>query len=386
MNGPQDIAQWVLDQCLKGAPWSREDIDAIESHPALFRVLAEGLSDRFDEALVRRYNEIFAYVLTRKIPNGPSESELLARYARVRHPREYGGNGDAVRDVYVLSRVTLGADVAITSVMMDGLKRRFRNATVWLCGDRKSYQLFEGDNRVGYYPIFYERGASLDRVLAERAYLKNGIVVDPDSRISQLGLLPICPEENYYFFESRAYGGDSQDTLSHLAARWMRQTFGVDAKPYIAPRSTKWTSRYYAVSLGVGGNANKGLPPEFERRWLEKISQQGLPVVVDRGAGGEEAERVENATRGLSNINIHKGTFAEFADVISQSLGYFGYDSAGAHVAAVCGVPLTAVFKGHVNERMFERWKPSGAGNATIVRLDEESPDIERVLAALDSK
>jgi ADP-heptose:LPS heptosyltransferase len=286
----------------------------------------------------------------------------------------------------VLSRVTLGADVAITSVMLDGLKRRFRQATIWLCGDRKSYQLFEADSRVGYYPIFYERGASLDRVLAERAFFKTGIVVDPDSRISQLGLLPICPEENYYFFESRAYGGDSRDTLSHLAARWMRETFGVDAKPYIAPRTTKWSSRYLAVSLGVGGNANKRLSPEFERRWIEKISQQGLPVVVDRGAGGEEAERVENAVRGIANINTHKGSFAEFADVISQSVGYYGYDSAGTHVAAVCGIPLTAVFKGHVNERMFERWKPTGAGNSTIIRIDDEPYDLDNVFKALDGK
>jgi ADP-heptose:LPS heptosyltransferase len=232
--------------------------------------------------------------------------------------------------------------------------------------------------------LFYERGAGLDRILAERSFFKNGIVVDPDSRISQLGLLPICPEENYYFFESRCYGGDSKDTLSHLASRWMRETFGVDAKPYIAPRSTKWPGRYVAVSLGVGGNPAKRINGDFERRWLGVISRRGLPIVIDRGAGGEEAERVEQAVQAVPNVNIHKGSFAEFSDVIAQSVAYYGYDSAGTHVAEVCGIPLTAVFKGHVNERMFERWKPTGAGNCRIVRIDEESPDVEQVLRAVE--
>ncbi len=33
------------------------------------------------------------------------------------------------------------------------------------------------------------------------------LVIDPDSRLTQLGLLPVCPEERYRLFESRAYGG-----------------------------------------------------------------------------------------------------------------------------------------------------------------------------------
>ena len=33
------------------------------------------------------------------------------------------------------------------------------------------------------------------------------LVLDPDSRLTQLGLLPICDEDRYHLFESRAYGG-----------------------------------------------------------------------------------------------------------------------------------------------------------------------------------
>jgi hypothetical protein len=383
MMAPEQIAQWVLEQSVRGATWSREDVDMLMDDPALFRILAEGLSDRFESALVDRYVEIFSYVLSRKLPNMAVET-LRARYEKIRQPREFAGNADSVRDIYVLSRVTLGADVAITSVILDGLKRRFRQSRIWLCGDRKSYQLFENDNRIGYYPLFYERGAGLDRVLGDRAFFKSGLVVDPDSRISQLGLLPVCPDENYYFFESRRAGGDdSLETLTQLATRWVRATFGMESKPYVAPKSTRWGSRYVAVSLGTGGNASKGLSAAFERMLIQRLAQSELPVVVDLGAGGEETERVQEAVRGLTNVNTHKGTFAEFAGVISQASRYCGYDSAGTHVAAAAGVPLTVFFKGHVNERMFERWKPSPGANAKVVRIDDPHPDPSRVLAAL---
>ena len=381
MMAPEQIAGWILDQCVKGAPWSTEDVDQIAGDPALFRVLAEGLSDRFEPALVDRYVEIFTYVLAKKLANVPAAS-LRERYARIREPREYSGNSEAVRDIYVLSRITLGADVAITSVILDGLKRRFRNARLWLCGDRKSYQLFESDNRIGYYPLSYQRGSGLDQILIEKPYWKAGLVVDPDSRITQLGLLPVCPEENYLFFESRRAEADSEETLTQLAQRWVRTTFGVEAKPYLAPKPVRWGAKYVAVSLGTGGNAEKGLPAAFERELIERLSWGSVPVVVDLGAGGDEAERVQQAVNGLASVSTHKGTFAEFASVISQCAHYYGYDSGGSHVAAVTGVPMTAFFKGHVNERMFQRWKPSGGGNIRVIRIDEPQPDVAKLLAA----
>ena len=55
----------------------------------------------------------------------------------------------------------------------------------------------------------------------------------------QLGLLPVCPDENYYFFESRSYGGAAHATLGRLTRDWMQATFGVaDERAYIAPAIT----------------------------------------------------------------------------------------------------------------------------------------------------
>ena len=382
---PNPVADHVLSQCLAGHPWSKEDVHAIRGDASLIRVIAEGLADRFDPRLCDIYTDMFAWVLAEEARD-LNEKDLIDRYRRIRRPRLYQSkNPDAVRDAYVLSRVTLGADIAVTSVIIDGLKRRFRNATVWLIGDRKSYELFEADPHVGFYPMPFKRGAALYVNLMERLNLKTGLLVDPDSRISQLGLLPVCPEENYYFFESRAYGGDSNDTLPVLAARWVRETFGVDAKAAIDPmRKVRGGGKFVTVSLGVGENPAKRVDDPFERGLLEKLTKRGLPIVLDRGPGGEEAERAERAAAGLPLVELHRGSFAQFADLIRQSSLYVGYDSAGSHAAAACAIPLIIFFKGSVGERFFQRWKPAGVGSMDVIRIDDPHTDPSTILSMVD--
>jgi ADP-heptose:LPS heptosyltransferase len=78
------------------------------------------------------------------------------------------------------------------------------------------------------------------------------------------------------------------------------------------------------------------------------------------------------------------GSFAGFANWIAGSRLYVGYDSAGQHVAAACGVPLISVFAGFPCPRMFERWRPGGA-QASVIRVDRPDPKqtLERVREAL---
>ncbi len=123
-------------------------------------------------------------------------------------------------------------------------------------------------------------------------------MIDPDSRLTQLGLLPVCPEENYYFFESRSFGGDGDDALPALARRWAAATFGVeDSAPYIAPApGPEFSERpLVTVSLGVGENPAKRIADPFEAGLLTHLAQRAALLVIDKGAGGEEAERVERA-------------------------------------------------------------------------------------------
>jgi ADP-heptose:LPS heptosyltransferase len=211
------------------------------------------------------------------------------------------------------------------------------------------------------------------------------IVIDADSRLTQLGLLPVCDEDRYFFFESRGYGGNGDDPLPVLAARWAAQTFGIEgAAPYIAAPEPEERADV-AVSLGVGENPAKRIADPFEERLLAMLGERPGVICVDRGAGGEEAARVDRAIArcGLpaGRVRAWEGSFAGFAAVISRARLYVGYDSAGQHVAAACGIPLVSVFAGFPVPRMFHRWRPEGR----VIRVDDRDPGavLRRVAEAL---
>jgi hypothetical protein len=229
-----------------------------------------------------------------------------------------------------------------------------------------------------HLPIAYGRGGTIDDRLAvwpqlrEAVCLPHSIVIDPDSRLTQLGLLPICPEEDYYLFESRSYGAESDEPLPTLARRWASEAFGVpDARPYIA---TGLDAAKFAttVSFGVGENPSKRVADPFEEEVLRRLPR---PILIDKGAGGEEAERVERAVAkvGGDGIVMWDGSFAGFAAHIQRSRLYVGYDSAGGHVAAACAIPLISIFAGAVSQRMFQRWRPIGLGPIEIIRPENMS-------------
>jgi ADP-heptose:LPS heptosyltransferase len=293
----------------------------------------------------------------------------------------------------VLSRITLGADIAVTSVLLDAAKRRFPKARIAFAGPRKNYELFAGDKRVEHARVDYSRGSLRERLAAAEqlhalAADADCLVIDPDSRLTQLGLVPVCPEERYRLFESRAYGADTGQSLPELAARWAQETFRVEgAKPYIALTEPIKRQPGIAISLGVGENPAKRIPDPFEERLIALLAACGLPVCIDKGAGGAEAERVARAVaRSGVKANFWEGSFAGFAAIIAGSSLYVGYDSAGQHVAAACGIPLINIFAGFPAPRMFERWRPAGA-ICKVIRVDDPEPQktLAQVHAALDS-
>jgi ADP-heptose:LPS heptosyltransferase len=348
----------LLRQCLRGEPWDRgllRELLREGCDDALVRIVAEGLSDRFEPRLCRLYDEIFAEAFQVPIPRRAP--------ARLRD----------FRRIFVLSRVTLGADIAVTSVILDAAKRRFPNAEIYLAGPAKNAELFATDERIRHTPVRYRRGSLTDRIahiseLREAVDHPDALVIDPDSRLTQLGLIPVCNEENYLFFESRSYRADSDASLPELTARWCREVLEVDARPYIAvPPAAPLPRPSVAISLGVGENPNKRLPDPFEFELLHGLAQTGAQLWIDAGAGGEEAQRVAKATAGL---NVHRcdGSFAAFAAIIKASTLYVGYDSAGQHVAAASGTPLATIFAGEPCEKMFQRWRPTGHGHVEIFR------------------
>jgi ADP-heptose:LPS heptosyltransferase len=346
---------------------------------ALFGILVEGLADRFDPALCNAYARLFSQAVA-SARQGVDPDMLVSRYDRIRWTRAIAGKP---RRVFVLSRVTLGADVAVTSVMLAAARKRFPNAELVFVGPRKNFELFAGESHLHFARLEYRRGGLHERLavwdeLETLLAAPDSVVIDPDSRLSQLGLLPVCPEDRCHLFESRAYGSDSDRPLPELASAWAAETFGViGVKPFVAlPQPPKHRNPYIAVSLGVGDNPAKRLPDPFERDLLALLAGTGLPLCVDQGAGGEEQERALRAVQDSEvPATLWDGAFSGFAEIIAGSRLYVGYDSAGQHVAAACGVPLISIFAGFPAPRMFDRWRPSARG-AEVIRVDDPDPQI----------
>jgi len=389
-----DLAAELLASCLKGEAWSEDLLAQLarsECSDALFRVVVERLADLFEPRLCDVYARMFSHLIACALPE-LSAVDLLARYQRIRQPRPLTCDPKVV---FVLSRVTLGADVAVTSVLLDAAKRRFPQARIMLAGSRKSWELFAGDPRVEHAPVPHLRSGSLSERLAPWRDLRHmlhqpdAIVLDPDSRLTQLGLLPVCPDELYRFFESRAYGGDGDDPLPVLTARWCGEVLGVsDAVPWFAPAQAVEIPGHplVTISLGVGENPAKRVADPFEESLVRLVAQTGAYVLIDEGAGGEEAQRVARVLAICSaagRVRSFRGSFAQFASAISRSDLYVGYDSAGQHVAAACAVPLLSIFAGSPSARFFSRWRPWGKGKMEVIPVAQHTSPIELCSRAL---
>lgn len=354
----ENICREILNRCLKTQPvpdaMLYEALEIDEGRTFLTGVV-EPLGDLFKPRLSLAYSLLFMKVVERIAP------ELRER---LRRPPATPFPATADR-VYVLSRITLGADVAVTSVLIDAAKRRYPDARIVFVGPRKNYELFEADARVEHFPAPYARsGALKDRLTASASlWFDDGVVIDPDSRLTQLGLIQVCPDERYCFFESRAFGGDSIDRLPDLAARWAEDP---RARPYVAPLRVEGTFDI-TVSLGVGENLSKRLDDAFELELMQSLAATGASVLVDLGGSPEERTRVQRVLQ--PGMQTHDGAFAPFAAHIAKSKLFVGYDSAAGHVASACGVPVISIAAGFVSERMAARWRPLG----TVVRSAAEA-------------
>ncbi|MBI3680470.1 MAG: hypothetical protein HY235_08740 [Acidobacteria bacterium] len=386
---PDELALELVHQCLRGNDYpselletllrmalSRDEEVARKASHALFRTVVERLSDEFEPCLCDCYAALFSHAIAYALPELRA-GDLAARYRRVRLERRF--QGDA-RTVFVLSRVTLGADVAVTSLVLDAAKKRFPRAGIVFAGPQKNFELFAADPRLRHLPVSYVREGSLSYRLSVFSSLRDAlagpgsIVIDPDSRLTQLGLLPVCPEEQYFFFESRGYGEYGSEPLTSLARRWLEETFGIGgASAYIAPAESAPAAEA-TISLGVGENPAKRIADPFERELMCELGRRSKTILADRGGSSEESIRVDHAVAGLANVRTWTGAFAPFAAAIARSRLYCGYDSAGQHVAAACGVPRLIIFAGFPSERFLARWRPEGAGPQEVIAVNVAEP------------
>jgi len=322
----------------------------------LFRLLAERLSDSFDRESCALYDQAFIKTIqfSRGLPQGKAldeslsnfgltrEEELTDRKKRLSEKKSRFEKEDLVRvkKCLILSRVSLGADIAVTSVVIQKMLASCPNAEVVLLGDDALGGIFTGLDRFHVrhfkYPtsggLFEKLGAWIELCDMVRQEI-NGldpseyIAIDPDSRMTQLGHLPLFPDQGasdggdavnnklmdnrpvdskpvdkksvnnkpennkpenkkpenkkraandpYLFFQSRSFVRPGVERISELTDCWLTTIFGGDdARPFVNPGPA---ARDYAASLRSA-----------------RVKETALWVSVAFGVGGNEEKRVGN--------------------------------------------------------------------------------------------
>jgi len=409
---------------------------------ATFRAIVEPLNDSFDAADRDVYYEIFSYLiqLIRKLPEAEHIDETLKKYGlytqvdlldRIRKLIVPDKTGHVerlkVKKVIVLSRVTIGADVAITSIIIERTKKLFPKARILLLANRKNYELFGGDKNIRILSLDYKRRGelisrleswleALKKINSETKDMGPGefVIIDTNSRITQLGLLPLVKEDiGYYLFEPLAHADEERRKLGEDVNEWLNKVFGGTAEDITYPTLSipaeyiKAAKEFYqklvknkeftvTVNFGVGGNDDKRISDEFEFEVVSCLIENGAKVVLDEGFGSDETERTDRIINQMNehgktvvrvnedltfpdaptpDLITYKGGIGQFAALISQSQFYVGYDSMGQHVAAALKIPELVIFNGYTSEKFSRKWHPYGKGKINIIHAEGKTEE-----------
>ncbi len=438
-GGPQwETAADGMAQCACSA-----DPDTVsEGLRGIFSGVIEKIADSFDSEGWQLYVAFFSRVIAvvRNLPAGRSinqclieygllnSEDIITRYRRVRIPRYVSRLAENHSVVVVLSRITTGADVAVTGVILNRLRQDFPALPLSLAGPSKSAALFAGDPAIQPLEVPYPRHGGLAERLSVWICLKNKLdalrkqhgaqrvfVIDPDSRMTQLGLLPVCPDEHYLLFESRCFSAGGGQALGELTNAWLQRVLGpgTAARPWLCPpaadfelgRQVRQTfggdkRPLICINFGVGENHLKRIPGDFEFEAIRRIVKEGWGVILDQGSGTEESARTNGIIGQLTAAGVPvvrwadhdqstpadcspqvltwNGSLTDLAALAAASDLYIGYDSAGQHLASAIGTPTITVFTGYTSPMMPVRWKPTGAGPSVLLPIGlEDRPLVE---------
>ena len=444
------IAYSFLDAYLKDCQYESDYIDLLcdmmtfsddsrtnsIAAAALFGIIIERLCDEFEDLQTETYNRVMTQVISycRKRPSGReldrclkgfriySREDLLERLNKIRINANRVCQPRNIRKILLLSRVTIGADVAITSIMIQRLSSLFPEAQIVLIGAAKCAEIYSANSRINIKIVDYNRrGDFIERLSSWHAVLEiirtetettppdSIILVDPDSRLSQLGVLPLISLDRYFFFGSRSdISFNSKMSMAELTNAWLNKITGTADFHYpkiwlpqsnldTAARLCKnlkanGTRHIISVNFGVGGNPRKKVGRLLEEKLLLTLLEEPHTVILlDKGFGPEEFGYTQNlldcvkakgyAAHSLSfgaemNHNLNWGVagiqtrIGEIAALIASADEYIGYDSACQHIAAALGTPCLTIFAGSNNMRFIRRWSAFGPNSRQIVHVD----------------
>jgi ADP-heptose:LPS heptosyltransferase len=326
--------------------------------------------------------------------------------------------------------------VAIVSVIIQHLAKRFPDAEFVIFGGPKLVEIFGGNQRLRILEAPYPRhGTLVDRFDCWRAIVENikeeskktgnddFILIDPDSRLSQLGVLPLVPDDRYLYFNSHPTEREMDESCMAEVANfwancvlggsqfftpklWLERDVQNEVKKIVELFRSKGASWIVTVNLGVGGNQRKRVNREFEIRLIHRLCQEPNTVVLlDKGFGPEERNEFEAISAALRSKGIQMAqmrvgdsvpevfsdgvlgmecSIGQMAGLIEASDEYIGYDSACQHISAAQGIPTTTVFAGTNNPTFIRRWSAYGDKPCHVVHAgvqpDGKCVDMDDIL------
>jgi ADP-heptose:LPS heptosyltransferase len=446
----QQIAYSFMDAYLKDCHYEADYIDLLcemttfsedtdlngIAARALFSVIIESLCDDFEDLQTETYNRVMAQIISfcrrlrgaRELDRHLQEfqiytpDDLLAHINKIRRDAKRLSRNRDVKKILLLSRVTIGADVAITSIIIQRLAKIFPAAELVLIGGTKLHEIYGGKADLRLCHITYDRkGGLLDRLSSWQAVLnaidrelagcplENTILIDPDSRLSQLGVLPMIDLDHYFFFDSRSAVSFSDNlSMAQLTNSWLDRITGEtnfchsrvwpaasnleNAARMSAGLKRNGARKVIALNFGVGGNPRKRVGARLELQLVLNLLQEpGTVILLDKGLGDEEVQGA-NALLGQVKTNGHavrnavfgkdldsdpnqgviglQTRIGEIAAIIANSDEYIGYDSACQHIAAALETPCLTIFAGSNNMRFIRRWSAFGPNTSKIVHVD----------------
>jgi ADP-heptose:LPS heptosyltransferase len=406
---------------------------------ALFGIVVENLCDDYEKAQLGMYNHIMSQVISycRSQPAGRDMDKILdllglyttgdlqARAERV-HALSYTSRtvGHPKR-FYILSRVTIGADVAIVSVIIQQLTARYPEAEFVIFGGPNLLEIFGGNQQIRILEAAYPRHGTLmdrfqcwktivDHLMEENEKIgkQDFILIDPDSRLTQLGVLPLVSEDRYLYFNSHATEPEMDEACMaeitnywancvlggsqfYTPRLWLDKNIRLQGKNIVERLRGKGAEWIVTVNLGVGGNQRKRVSREFEIRLILRLLQEPNTVVIlDKGFGLEERKEFEAIADALKSQGVQMAqtkvgdsipvafshgvvgvecTIGQMAALIEAGDEYIGYDSACQHIAAAQGIPTTTVFAGTNNPAFIRRWSAYGDTPCHVIHAGLQS-------------
>ena len=426
----RQACDYIAEQCN-----SENELEQSAAIRCVFAELVEPWNDSFSMRGRNAYAAIFGRIVWQtceadnmlmnslKMFNINTEEQLRNRHLVHRQGKALQVPATAKR-IVVLSRVTIGADILLSSVVIKRLRERYPDAEIIITGNKKLYGLFGAMPQLKVESLDYaRRGTLITRLrswisLHEQIKdLKPDLVVAPDSRLDQLGLLPICCKEQYALWENLQLA-DATQSLSSLADQWICETLNLESEPPVYPELAFSPDMqmlsdhmqeliadrpFIAVKLDYGGNSDKAVSREWEIEILRCMIDRGWRILIDRGFGEEELQNSDAVIRGvgMSAFDISEsdpdqgmlirdvtekdlngtdivrfyGSIAAWAACAKHCQLAFSYDSVGHHLAAALATPLVIAFTGYKDDAFPKAWQPRGPGEINMVCIPMDRKD-----------